>query len=337
MRLVVFGSNRLGGLMDDGSIVDLNLAYAARLAREGDARPHAHACSKLPSDLLSFIDEGRTALKAADEAISFVKGGVLEGPQGERLVFGKGEARIRAPLPSLASRIAMAGANFYDHSAGVNSMIRGKKVTEDDVRQDVAEGRATPWGFWKSARSVVGPEEPVIYPARTQRIDYEVEVAAIFGRVSKDVPEEGALDCIFGYTILNDISARDQADDRGLFFGKNFDTSAPMGPCIVTANEIGDPHVLGMKLNVNGTTRQDGSMRSMIRKFPFWISYLTRDMTFYPGDIVCGGTCAGTALDTSPRDSEGKTKPDRFLKPGDVVEAWVEKIGTLRNPVVKKR
>lgn len=336
MRLIVFGSNRLGGLLDDGSIVDLNLAYEAKLAHDGDARPHARACLTLPSNMLSFIEEGNAAIKAAKEAISFVRSGGVEGRYGEKLVFGQGEVRIRPPLPSLASRIAMAGANFYDHSAGVSSMMKGKKVTEDDVRRDVAEGRATPWGFWKSPRSVVGPEEPVVYPARTQRLDYEVEVAAIFGRVAKDVPEDRAMDYIFGYTILNDLSARDQADDRGFFFGKNFDTSAPMGPCVVTSDEIGDPHVLGMKLKVNGATRQDGSMRSMIRKFPFWISYLTRDMTFYPGDIVCGGTCAGTALDTSPRDSEGKTKPDRFLKPGDIIEAWVEKIGTLRNPVVKK-
>ena len=110
-----------------------------------------------------------------------------------------------------------------------------------------------------------------------------------------------------------------------------------MGPCIVTADEIGDPHVLGMRLKVNGVIRQDGSMKSMIRPFPFWISYLTRDMTLYPGDIICGGTCAGTALDTSPRDAQGKTKPDRFIGPGDVIEAWVERIGTLRNPVVAKQ
>ncbi|MEM3055719.1 MAG: fumarylacetoacetate hydrolase family protein, partial [Candidatus Bathyarchaeia archaeon] len=156
-------------------------------------------------------------------------------------------------------------------------------------------------------------------------------------RRGKDISEKDAMSHVFGYTIVNDLSLRDQPDDRGFFLAKNFDTSTPMGPCIVTADEIGDPHGLRMRLKVNGETRQDGSMRMMIRGFPFWISYLSRDMTLYPGDIICGGTCAGTALDTTPRDPEGRTRPERFLKPGDVVEAWVEKIGTLRNPVVSKR
>ncbi len=91
-----------------------------------------------------------------------------------------------------------------------------------------------------------------------------------------------------------------------------------------------------MKLRVNGEFRQDGSQEDMIRGYPFWVSLLSRDMTLHPGDMICGGTCAGTALDTSPRDEGGGTSPDRFLKPGDVMEAWVEKIGSLRNPVVAK-
>jgi len=324
-------------MVEDESIIDLNLAYAALLARRGAARPYVHACSKLPADLLSFIEEGASALGAAEEAVSLVREGCVEGPRGERLLFGLGEVKIHAPLPSLASRIAMAGANFYDHYADVSSMIEGRKVTVEDIKRKVEEGRAPPWGFWKFARNVVGPDEPVLYPARTGRLDYEVEVAAIVGRKGKDIAEDEAMDYIFGYTILNDISARDHAGDRGLFLAKNFDTSAPMGPCIVTADEIGDPHTLAMKLKINDVTRQDGSMRDMIRRFPFWISHLTRDMTFYPGDIICGGTCAGTALDTSPRDAEGRTRPDNFLKPGDVIEAWVEKIGVLRNPVVAKQ
>lgn len=337
MRLVVFNSGRLGCLLEDGSIVDLNLAYAARLSLRGVSRPYAHAYSTLPPKLLDFIEEGEGALKAAEEAIQHVMDGHKEGPRGERLIYRSDEVRVHAPLPSLASRIAMAGANFYDHTAGVISMLTGRRVTVEDIKRELAEGKHQPWGFWKSSRNVIGPEEPIIYPARTQRLDYEVEVAAIIGRRGKDIPEGDAMSYVFGYTIVNDLSARDQPDDRGLFLAKNFDTSTPMGPCIVTADEIGDPHNLRMGLKVNGETRQDGSTRMMIRGFPFWISYLSRDMTLYPGDIISGGTCAGTALDTTPRDSEGRIKPERFLKPGDVVEAWVEKIGTLRNPVVAKR
>ena len=336
MRLVAFGSERLGCLLEDGSIVDLNLAYAAVLSRRGVARPYAHAYSALPPKLSDFIMEGEGALKAAEEALQQVGEGLKEGPRGERILFNPDEVKVHAPLPSLASRIAMAGANFYDHTAGVISMMTGRRVTVEDIKRELAEGKHQPWGFWKSARNVIGPDEPIIYPARTQRLDYEVEVAAVIGRKGKDIPEGDAMSYVFGYTIINDLSARDQPDDRGFFLAKNFDTSTPMGPCIVTADEIGDPHRLRMRLKVNGETRQDGSMRMMIRGFPFWISYLSRDMTLYPGDIISGGTCAGTALDTTPRDPEGRTRPDRFLKPGDIVEAWVEGIGTLRNPVVAK-
>ena len=336
MKIVVFDQQRLGCLLEDNSILDLNFAYIALLANRGVGRPHARANVDLPSNLLNFVEEGESAIKAAKEAVAFVEGGARKGPHGEKLVFKPEEVKIHAPLPSLASRIAMAGANFYDHTAGAAAMRSGEKVSSDDVRREVEEGKRPPWGFWKHARNVIGPEECIIYPARTERLDYEVEVAAILGRRGKDISEDEAMNYIFGYTILNDISARDQPNDRGLRFGKNFDTSAPLGPCIVTADELGDPHTLSLRLKVNGVIKQDGSMRDMIRKFPFWISYLTRDMTFYPGDIISGGTCSGTAMDTSPRDAEGRTKPDKFVNQGDVLEAWVEKIGVLRNPVVTK-
>lgn len=336
MKLVVFNSDRLGCLLEDGSIVDLNLAYAAELSWRGVSRPYAHAYSLLPPRLSEFIEEGERALKAAEEVLLYIGKGHKEGPRGERIVYKPNEVKIHAPLPSLASRIAMAGANFYDHTAGVISMMTGRKVTVEDIKMELAMGKHQPWGFWKSSRNVIGPEETIIYPARTKLLDYEVEVAAIIGRRGKDISEGDAMSYVFGYTIVNDLSARDQPDDRGFFLAKNFDTSTPMGPCIVTADEIGDPHNLGMRLKVNGEIRQDGSMRMMIRGFPFWISYLSRDMTLYPGDIISGGTCAGTALETAPRDSEGRISPEKFLKPGDVVEAWVEKIGTLRNPVAAK-
>jgi 2-keto-4-pentenoate hydratase/2-oxohepta-3-ene-1,7-dioic acid hydratase in catechol pathway len=286
--------------------------------------------------MLDFIEGGDSALEAAEEAISMVREGVAEGSRGERLVYRCEEVKIYAPIPSLASRIAMAGANFYDHAVGAYTMIRGVKVTREDIEKQVKEEKYLPWGFWKHARNVVGPNEPIIYPARTERLDYEVEVAAVFGKTGKDISEEEAMDHIYGYTIVNDVSCRDQPGDRGLFLAKNFDTSVPMGPCIITADEIGDPHKLGMRLKVNSELKQDGSQEDMIRGYPFWISLLTRDMTFHPGDMICGGTCAGTALDTSPRDEGGKTEPDNFLKPGDVIEAWVEKIGYLRNPVIAK-
>ena len=336
MKLVLFGPKRLGALQEDGTIVDLNLARATLLSHMGSDRQYSRADAEVPSGLLAFIEGGDSALEAAEEAVSLVKGGVARGPRGERLTYLRGEVRLHAPLPSLASRIAMAGANFYDHAAGAYTVIRGVRVTVEEIRRQVEEGKSPPWGFWKHARNVIGPDEPVVYPSRTARLDYEVEVAAVLGKRGRDIPEEEAIEYVYGYTIVNDLSCRDQPGDRGLFLAKNFDTSAPMGPCIVTSDEIGDPHKLGMRLRVNGELRQDGSQEDMIRGYPLWISLLSRDMTLHPGDMICGGTCAGTALDTSPRDEGGGTRPDRFLKPGDVMEAWVEKIGFLRNPIVAK-
>lgn len=339
LKLVVFNRNRLGAILEKGEIVDLNLAYATYLSGKGVSRPHAHAQAALPSNLQAFIEEGETALCAAREAIEYVEKSLekgVAGPRGEKIIYKPEEAHIRAPLPSLAARIACAGANFYDHAAGAASM-RGTKVTVDDIKRNVEAGKHVPWGFWKFARNVAGPDEAVIYPAKTQRLDYEVEVAAVFRKTGKDIPEAEAMDYVFGYTILNDYSLRDVREQQGSFaWGKNFDTSVGLGPCIVTRDEIPDPYVLGMELGVNGQLRQNGSMRDMIRRFPFWIAHLTKDFTFYPGDIISGGTCAGTAMDTTPRDAEGKTSPEKFLKPGDIVEAKVEKIGTLRNRVIQK-
>ena len=337
MKLVIFGSKRLGCLLDDNRVVDLNYAYAILLKKKGVPRYRAKADAAVPPDLLSFIKEGDKGLEAAKEAVSLVQGGATKGPKGEKLVYDADQAEIKAPLPSLASRILMAGANFYDHSADFMSMRQGKRVTIEDVKKQVEDGTHIAWGFWKQPRNVIGPGEPLTYPDRSERLDYEVEVAAVFGRKGKDIPVEEAMDYIYGYTIVNDMSLRDQPQDNGIFRSKNFDTSVPMGPCLVTADEVGDPHKLKMRQTVNGEMRQDGTQESIIRDYPFWINFLTQDLTFYPGDMICAGTCSGTALDTTPRDVDGKTKPDNFLKPGDVIEAWVENIGFLKTPIVAKK
>jgi 2-keto-4-pentenoate hydratase/2-oxohepta-3-ene-1,7-dioic acid hydratase in catechol pathway len=334
MKLVMFNSGRLGALLEGGSVVDLNSAYAAYLEIKGVADPIAQAESKVPSDMLAFIEKGEEGLEAARKAIDHAKKGPAEGG---KLLYELGEVDLMAPLPSLASRIAMAGANFYDHAADAYSKIRGVDITSDEIRKQVEAGENVPWGFWKQARNVIPTGGEVIHPARTQRLDYEVEVAAIIGKKGKDIPEEKALDHVYGYTIVLDMSCRDGSrGDRGLFFAKNFDTSVPMGPCIVTADEIKDPHKLGLHLKVDGVVRQDGTQEDMIRGYPWWISFLTRDLTFYPGDIVCGGTCSGTAMDQTPRDSNGVADPALFLKPGQTIEATVEPIGTLVVRVVAK-
>ena len=335
MRLVVFGPRkRLGAQLEDGSVVDLNHAYAALLESKGEARACVKAEVEVPSCLLSFIEEGDAGLKAAAKAVTYAKKTKVSA-KGEQLLFK--DVKLHAPLPSAVSRIAMAGANFYDHSADVSKMF-GRPSSIEEIKKQVKEGTYNAWGFWKQARNVVDPDGSTPYPARTQRLDYEVEIGAVLGKKSKDIKEEEGESYIYGYTIVNDLSIRDggrMAGPDGFFFAKNFDNCAPMGPCIVTKDEIADVYKLKLKQTVNGKVRQNGSMESMIRRYPWWIAWLSRDMYLYPGDIVCGGTCSGTALDTSPV-VDGKTKPDNFLKIGDVLEAEVPGLGKLRTTIVAK-
>jgi acylpyruvate hydrolase len=337
MKLVIFNAQkRLGALQPDGSVIDLNYAYASLLAIIGDMRAQEKADAIVPSKLLAFIEEGEAGLKAAKEAVEYAKKTSVE-PNDEKLVYKANEVKLYAPLPSPASRIAMAGANFYDHAADVAKM-QGRGTTIDEIKKQVKEGTYNAWGFWKQARNVVGQGASVPYPARTQRLDYEVEVGAVIGKKGKDIKEQDGESYIYGYTIVNDLSIRDGGrggGPDGFFFAKNFDGCAPMGPCIVTKDEIKDVYKLKLKQTVSGKVRQDGTMENMIRRYPWWIAWLTRDMYLYPGDIVCGGTCSGTALDTSPV-VDGKTKPDNFLRVGDILEAEVPGIGKLVTNIVAK-
>jgi 2-keto-4-pentenoate hydratase/2-oxohepta-3-ene-1,7-dioic acid hydratase in catechol pathway len=285
--------------------------------------------------MLSIIEEGNNALEHSSKVITWVLDGNTTGPRGEKLHLMKDEAKLCAPLPSLKSRIMMAGSNFWDHARDGLNVRSEKQYTISDVKELVEKGEKRPWGFWKHGQNVVGPDEPIFYPARTERLDYECELVAIIGRSCKDVTEEEALSYVYGRTIINDMSCRDHPSDVGLWVEKNFDGSAPMGLCIVTADEIQDPYNLRIMQTVNGEIRQDGNTSDMIWDYSYWISWLSRDLTLRPGDMISGGTCSGTAMDQTPRQS-GTTDPKLFLKPGDKLEASIEKLGTLRNHVVAK-
>ncbi len=339
MKLVVYNNGRVGALQEDRSVIDLNYAYAALKKKEGVIRAYAKADADVPSDLKELILEGKNGLESASEAVNFVLDGGLKGPRGEKLLYESEEVKLHAPLPGRGIKIAMAGANFYDHSIDASRALRGITTTIEELKEQVQRGEYRAWGFWKQPTCVIGPGGETPYPGRTERLDYEVELAAVIGRECKDVLKEEGMEYIYGYTILNDLSIRDGGSGGGpdgLFYAKNFDGSAPMGPCIVTADEIEDVYKLKMKQWVNGELRQDGRMESIIRGYEWWLAYLSRDMPFYPGDIICGGTCSGTAMDQTPR-VEGKTDPKLFLSAGDKLEAWIEGIGTLKSKIVAKK
>jgi acylpyruvate hydrolase len=193
------------------------------------------------------------------------------------------------------------------------------------------------WGFWKVGRTAAGPDEEVPYPGRADRFDYEGEVAIVLGKQGKDVPAHEARDLVWGVTLLGDWSIRSPREPEGpLKFGmaKNFDQSCSLGPCIVVG-EL-DPADIDVETWVNGEQRQQYNTRDMVFSFWEYIEYLSRDLTLHPGDIVSGGTAAGTAADSSPRLPDGQFAPERFLKPGDVVEIGSPQIGTLRARIVPK-
>jgi 2-keto-4-pentenoate hydratase/2-oxohepta-3-ene-1,7-dioic acid hydratase in catechol pathway len=338
MKIVVYGIERRVGAVVGDQVVDLNRACAKYLhERQGVPRAWAMANALAPADLSAFIDSGPRALENSQKAIDYTlkEAGSQLGLAGGRVLHALGEVKLHAPKPGLASRIACAGGNYAQHSAGMQTAQGGETMTAQQMFEKARS--AGMWGFWKVGRDAVGPDEDVIYPSRTKRMDYEGEVAVILGKPGKDVTQAQARDMVWGVTLLNDWSIRDgRGQPRSMSFnlGKNFDTSTSIGPCIIVG-EL-DPQTLDVQTTVNGEVRQKYNSKDMTFSFAEYIEYLSQDFTFLPGDLVSGGTGAGTAMDSSPRNPEGGSAPDRFLKPGDAVEVSSPQVGALRNNIVAK-
>lgn len=225
-----------------------------------------------------------------------------------------GQYTLAAPITELTKNIFCVGRNYMEHIA------EGDRAQRQDV--GVTE---VPVFFTKPPTAVTAPDGAVpIFAHVSTNIDYEVELAVIIGRPGRDIPAERAMDHVFGYSILNDITARDiQRLHGGQYFkGKGLDGSAPMGPWIVTADQIPDPHALGIRCSVNGEVRQDGNTRDMIFDIPTLITSLSAGMTLEPGDIIATGTPSGVgyAMD-----------PPRYLRNGDNVLCEIEGLGRLAN------
>ena len=339
MKIVVFGPAHRVGVLAGNDIVDVEYA-SAKLAREveSEALPYAVAASRAPSSLEAFITLGDRAIEAAEKAVEYAaRTGDRLGPRGETLFFPFASAGVHTPLAHRGVKIAMAGANYADHLC---DMMRAQNpnVTMDEVRAQSRQRGIG--GFWKLSAFVVDPEAEITYPAKTEYLDYEGEVSLIIGRPARDVRGADAHAYIWGYTLQNDWSARDQRDASigGLSFNsqKNWDCSSSIGP-IISVGEIKDPQDIPFQTKVNGQVRQDGNTRDMTFSFAEYIEYLTRDLTFMPGDMISAGTCQGTAMDQTPRvEGGGFTDKKLFLNPGDVVEVSSPELGVLRNKVVSK-
>jgi len=263
--------------------------------------------------------QGKTVPPTIDALISlgwevenFVKSMTDDIPksQSKKFILKRIEVTAKAPVIS-PPKIICLGLNYRDHA--------------EEAKADLPD---EPIIFMKPRTSIIGPEEPVRKPGFVKKLDYEVELATIIGKMGKNIPASKAKNYIFGYTVFNDISARDiQSKDGQWTRGKSFDTFAPFGPCITTAAQIGDPNDLHLWTRVNGEMRQNSTTKHMRFNIYEIVHHLSRVMTLEPCDIIATGTPAGVAAFMKP-------KP-RFLKPGDIVEVEVENIGTLRNPIVE--
>lgn len=340
MKIVVFGPARRVGAMHGQQIVDLSLAYAKLLKeRENERQPTLMASALVPSDLANFIEGGARTLDHATAALDHLSGNAHDqlGVNGEPLIFDASAVRLHAPRPN-GSRIACAGGNFADHLAGMAAMGLLPGAGAMSIETAAARIRENGiWGFWKVDRVTAGPDADIPYPARGDRLDYEGEVAIVLNRQAKDVRAADARDLVWGVTLLGDWSIRSPREPDGpLKFGmaKNFDMSCSLGPCIVVG-EL-DPEDVDVETWVNGERRQSFNTRDMVFSFWEYIEYLSRDLTLYPGDIISGGTAAGTAADSSPRQADGQFEPGRFLSPGDVVRVTAPAIGTLQARIVAR-
>ena len=310
MRLVSFSSSALPqvrvGLVQKQEVVDIDLA-----ARALNTRPYDQML-----DLLEGQDEGLQTLRA-----------ILEKAQGRLFsevrsfanigaVHDLSSVHLAAPIPRPRKNIMCLGRNYYDHALE-SYQARGEERPQGDA----------PVIFTKATTTINDPYgQIVIDPAISTQIDWEAELGVIIGKKGKNIFEEQALDYVFGYTVLNDVTARDIQDRFKQFFkGKSLDGYCPIGPWIVTADEIPDPQELALRLSVNGVNKQEGNTRDMIYPIKTIISLLSQGMTLEPGDIIATGTPSGVGF---------ARKPPEFLKAGDVMETEIAGIGLLRNEVV---
>jgi acylpyruvate hydrolase len=336
MKIVVFGPARRTGALRDGMVVDLCGAYSKYLfEKNGEPHPMQMAEALVPSDLARFIEGGSRTLEQAEVALDYLFGQAQNrvDRRGMALVHPVGEVRLHAPRPA-RSRIACAGGNFADHAAAMAEKMSGKPFT-GDAHARVRD--AGIWGFWKVLREVVGPDGEVVYPKKATRLDYEGELAIVLGKRGTDIKARDARDYIWGVTLLGDWSIRSPREPAGHFsfaMAKNFDTSCSLGPCIAVGEC--DPFAADVETYVNGERRQHFNTRDMVFSFGEYLEYLSADLTFHPGDIISGGTAAGTAADSSPILPDGTSAPERYLKPGDTVEIRSGEIGTLATRIVSR-
>jgi acylpyruvate hydrolase len=297
MKLVRFsvngGSPRLGSLQGN-RIADLQASVADSLAKRGVVRAQEIAAALVPQSARAFLEGGA----ATTEALAAVR---------EWVTVPASSARLHAPINDPGKFICI-GLNYRDHAEETGNPIPKE-----------------PPIFAKWAPSIVDPGEPILRPRGSKQLDWEVELGVVIGRTARYVSKEQALDYVWGYTIINDASARDfQFLTTQWMAGKIFETAAPVGPYIADRQEIPDPHSLELKTFVNGKQMQRGNTKTFIFDVRYLVSYLSGLMTLSPGDLIATGTPPGVGLGM---------KPPVFMNPGDVCRVEIDGLGSMENPV----
>lgn len=338
MKLVTFKvhtEERLGSYLGD-KIVDLNSAYSLYL-REVEGRENARkrASAIIPPNMKVFLSGGEESMFAAGKTLEFIskKDKKIVGLDGESICLDVEQARLCAPIP-LPGKLYCAAANFYDHAT---ERIKDPEERQAEIERLKSLNIDIPDMFQKPPTLVVAPGAPIIKTKSSDRMDYECELGIVIGKKGKYIPKEKAYDYIGGYTVLIDVSFRDRGfpkdvpfrmfqNDRNWTMIKGLDNSAPMGPCLVTKDEIPNPYDPPLKIitRVNGEIRQNGDLSTMIVKIPRIIEYLSNGITLKPGDVIATGTVAGVA----------RSWPDGYLKVGDTVECEIPPIGVLKHTVI---
>ncbi|ARP81941.1 hypothetical protein CAL12_14695 [Bordetella genomosp. 8] len=299
MKFVTFAgsSHRLGVLLDPDTLFDLTSAW-----RHADD-------STAPSDVGDLIALGPDGLREVERLLREQAGNAA---YTARLA----DTRLLAPIPRPAKNIFCIGRNYREHIVEGNR-ARGRDPHDFPKVIEV---------FTKPPTTVIGPDAAIAAHADvTRELDYEVELGVVIGKAGINIPAARAMDHVFGYTIINDISARDLQKAHGQWFkGKALDSHCPMGPCIVHKQAIDDPHALSIQLDVNGERRQDSNTADLLFKIPDIIAQLSAGMTLEAGDIIATGTPSGVGLGLVP---------PRYLRKGDVVSARIEGLGVLRNTI----
>lgn len=307
LKLVMFtkdGITRLGAIENE-NVIDLNAAYCSLLESEGKIRAEKIADAFVPGEMTEFLQGGSESIEEAKKAVAYAINHAEV--KGRRLVFSVSDVKIEAPVPAPGKMICV-GHNYREHILEMKRELPPHPVV-----------------FAKFANTVVGPQDDIPFHPISEQLDYEAEFAFVIGQRARNVSQDEALKYVAGYTIVNDVTYRDlQRRTLQWLQGKAVDGSAPMGPWLVTADELADPSGLDIVLTVNGEERQRSNTANLVFSVPYLVEFLSNIMTLEPGDIILTGTPGGVGV---ARD------PQVFLKDGDVVRIEVDQVGVLENKV----